>query len=261
MSALWRIRYGVAMAEARRVALVTGGAIRVGAAIVRALAAAGYRVWIHYNRSAGPAEALARELGPGCAGVVQADLAISGERARLAEQVLAAGGLDLLVNSAASFERGEFEERGDADLERVLAVNLIAPLSLVRALLPGLRRAEAGVVVNIVDLAAFHPWVGYADHCASKAALVMATRALAVELAPSPRVVGIAPGTVMWPEDDPRFADEGLRARIARAIPLGRIGRPEDVAQAVVFLAANSFINGVILPVDGGRLAAAAGEG
>ena len=247
------------------VALVTGGAVRVGRAIARALASAGYRVWIHYGRSADEASALAAELGERCVGTVAADLADTAARAALAARVCdregpAGGRLDLLVNNAASFERGEFSGRGDEDLRRVLEVNLVAPLSLTRQVAPALVAAR-GSVVNILDVAGFQPWRGYLDHCTAKAGLAMATRALAVELAPAVRVNGVAPGTVAWP-DDPRYAEgTEARARIVRAIPLGRIGAPEDIGEAVVFLARSGFVNGQVVAVDGGRLAAGGPSG
>jgi small subunit ribosomal protein S21 len=132
----------------------------------------------------------------------------------------AGGRLDLLVNNAASFERGDFRTRSDADLRRVLEVNLVAPVSLARGLAPALT-AASGSIVNILDVAGYQPWRGYLDHCTAKAGLAMATRALAGELAPAVRVNGVAPGTVAWPEDDPRFAaDSPVRAAILRAIPL-----------------------------------------
>lgn len=249
-----------------KIALVTGGAVRVGRAITRALAGAGYRVWIHYHRSEAAARELIAQLGAAGLGALKADLACEAERAAVAAQVSdragpAGGRLDLLVNNAASFERGGFAARSDADLRRVLEVNLVAPVALARALAPALT-AVNGAVVNILDVAAVQPWRGYLDHCTAKAGLQMATRALAVELAPAVRVNGVAPGTVAWPEDDPRFAvGSEIRARILRAIPLGRIGQPEDVAEAVVFLAASNFISGQVLAVDGGRLAAGGVEG
>ncbi len=109
-------------------------------------------------------------------------------------------------------------------------------------------------MVNILDVAAMQPWRGYLDHCTAKAGLLMATRVLAVELAPAVRVNGVAPGAVAWPEEDPRYAEGSeIRARILRAIPLGRIGTPDDVAETVLFLARSSFISGQVIAVDGGR--------
>lgn len=251
------------------VALVTGGAIRVGRAISLALAAAGYRVWLHYHRSAGPAAGVARELGDACLGPLRFDLADEAARADLVSAVLdpagpAGGRLDLLVNNAAGFERGPFAGRSDADLRRVLEVNLIAPVALARGLAPALVAAR-GSVVNLLDVAAYQPWKGHLDHCTAKAGLAMATRALALELAPAVRVNGVAPGTVAWPTDDERYAEGSpTRAAILRAIPLGRIGDPDDIARTVLFLASSGFISGQTIAVDGGRLAAGgqgAGEG
>mgnify|MGYP000703408834 CR=1 FL=1 len=248
----------------RPVALVTGGAVRVGRAICQSLAAAGYRVWIHHHRSSAAAAELAAALGPASLGTPRHDLADEPARAALVAAVTdplgpAAGRLDLLVNSAASFERGDFAARGDADLRRVLEVNLVAPISLARGLAPALAPA-AGSIVNIVDVAGYQPWRGYLDHCTAKAALAMATRALALELAPAVRVNGVAPGTVAWPEDD-RFAPGSpTRAAVLRAIPLQRIGEPADIARTVVFLAQSPFITGQTIAVDGGRTAASAPE-
>lgn len=243
------------------IALVTGGAIRLGRAISVALVAAGYRVWLHYHRSEAPAAELARTLGPAALGLLRCDLADEVARAELCRQVLepsgpGAGRLDLLVNNAASFERGAFAGRSDADLRRVLEVNLVAPVALARGLAPALRAAQ-GSVVNLIDVAGYQPWRGYLDHCTAKAGLAMATRALALELAPEVRVNGVAPGTVAWPEDDERFAEgSAARANILRAIPLGRIGEPADIARTAVFLAQSPFISGQTIVVDGGRLAA-----
>lgn len=236
-------------------ALVTGGAVRVGRAIVDALGQAGYRVWVHHCRSDPPA------VRGAITGTIAADLLVDAERARLCATVLAphgptAGRLDLLVNNAAGFERGAFVDRSDDDLRRVLELNLVAPLSLVRACVPALR-ATSGNVVNVLDVAGVHPWPEHLDHCTSKAALELATRALAVELAPV-RVNGVAPGTVAWPE---RMRDDAdARRRVEAGIPLGRIGTPQDVAGAVVFLASAPHVTGQVLAVDGGRLAGIAGR-
>lgn len=249
------------------VALVTGGARRVGASIVRALAQAGYRVWIHHHASQAAARTLAQDLGAARAVPIRCDLSDPRARGALVDAVAGPAGpfggrLDLLVNNAASFERGAFERRTDDDLRRVLELNLVAPLSLVRGLLSALRpspdaeRRTAGCVVNILDLGALAPWPGYVDHCAAKAGLANATRALAAALAPV-RVNAVAPGTVLWP-DDPAFAPgTAARRRIEARIPLRRAGTPEDVARALLYLAQAPYVTGEIHVVDGGRLAAA----
>ncbi|MEM7154012.1 MAG: SDR family oxidoreductase [Myxococcota bacterium] len=246
------------------VALVTGSAIRVGAAITTALAEAGYRVWMHHHRSGEAATqrhaSLSEASTPPPLGPVAADLMDEAQRRSLARTVTdpqgpAGGRLDLLVNNAAGFERGPFLERGDGDLRRVLELNLIAPLSLARACAPALQ-ARGGAIINILDVAGVHPWPEYLDHCTAKAGLLAATRGLAVELAPL-RVNGVAPGTVDWPAE----LDTPDRQRaIIDEIPLGRIGTPADVAAAVVFFAGSRHVTGQILAVDGGRLAAAGGR-
>jgi pteridine reductase len=247
-------------ASAAKVALVTGAAVRVGRAIAIRLAEAGHRVWLHCHLSHEQARELAGELGERALGVIAADLADPHARARLCATVLdpagpAGGRIDLLVCSAASFERGAFVDRTDADLERVLRTNLVAPLSLARALAGALAQ-RTGAIVNVGDVAGVHPWRGQLDHCTSKAALHFATRALALELAPV-RVNAVAPGTVAWPDDALHAEGSPLRDAVVAAIPLSRIGTPRDVADAVLFLAEAPYVTGTILPVDGGRLAAA----
>lgn len=240
---------------ASRTALVTGGAIRVGRGIVESLIAADYRVWVHFHTSQEAAAELKQTYGPAVAGLLQADLTQADDRHRLATSV--GPKLDLLVNSAASYERGSFEERSAADLRRVLDLNLIAPLDLVRQCLPALR-AAAGTVVQILDVGAMHPWPGYLDHCVSKAALKTATEALAVELAPL-RVNAVAPGTVDWPADGRAASAGAAGARVRANIPRGQIGTPADVGAAVCFLANAEHVSGHTLAVDGGRLAGIAG--
>jgi pteridine reductase len=254
------------------VALVTGGAIRVGRAIVETLATAGYRVWIHCHRSGQAAadlvETISRRGAPEPVGVVPADLTQGQQRRALTDRILdpegpAGGCLDLLVNNAASFEAGAFDTRSDEDLHRVLELNLVAPLSLTRQLLSALRvgssdEAGPGCVVNILDAGALHPWIGRLDHCTAKAALGAATRALAAELAPV-RVNAVIPGTVAWPQEG-FAANAQARARALAQIPLGRIGAPSDVGEAVRFMAQARHVTGQALVVDGGRLAALAGR-
>ncbi len=241
--------------DGARVALVTGGAVRVGRAIVEALLEDGYRVWVHCHRSTAEAEALAEEHAERIAGVLEADLHDDAARASVAVGV--GPRLDLLVNSAASYERGPFEDRTDADLRRVLDLNLVAPISLIRGCLPALRAAN-GAVVNILDLGALHPWTGYLDHCLAKSALKTATEALALELAPL-RINAVAPGTVSWPADGRAGPGTVAGARVLAKIPRGQIGTAHDVAQAVRFLATAPHVSGHTLTVDGGATAGIAG--
>lgn len=228
------------MPPPRRVALVTGAGTRVGRAIARDLARHGWTVAAHFHRHRPPRGlvALPADLsdpaGP-------EDLA-AGFRARFRR-------LDLLVCSAAIFQRRPLAETDAAVFDAHLGLNARAPLLLARALAPLLRRSR-GAIVNVADVGgALVPWAGYAAYCASKAALASLTETLALELAPRVRVNAVAPGTVLWPADYP----EAERRRLAARIPLGRAGRPEDVAQAIRYLAEAPFVTGAILPVDGGR--------
>lgn len=246
------------------VALVTGAGARLGRAIATGLSRAGYRVWIHHHRSAEAAAALHESLAHApehrpSLGCLPADLSDPRRRDALAEAVLdpagpAAGRLDLFVASAASFERGAFVERTDADLRRVLELCLVAPLSLARRFAEALS-ARRGAIVNLLDLGAFDPWPEYLDHCVAKAGLHAATRALAVELAPV-RVNAVAPGPILPP---PELGASGVEQLVAR-VPAGRLGDPGDVVEAVTFLARARHVSGHTIVVDGGQRAALAGS-
>jgi pteridine reductase len=224
----------------RRVALVTGAGVRVGHAVARDLARHGWTVAGHY-RSHRPR---------GLAAALQADLSLPDGPAALAAAFRARfSRLDLLVNGAAGFEARTLEETDAAAFDAQLALNARAPLLLVKALAPLLRRA-GGSVVNVADVGGgLVPWRGYAAYAASKAALVRLTECLALELAPAVRVNAVAPGTVLWPEGYPA----ATRRRLARRIPLLRAGEPSDVAGAVRYLADAPFVTGAVIPVDGGR--------
>lgn len=224
----------------RRVALVTGAGVRVGAVIARDLARHGFTVAAHYHRHA----------PRGLAAALQADLALADGPARLAAAFRERfDRLDLLVNSAAAFEALPLEETDAAEFDHQMSLNARAPLLLVKALLP-LLRAAGGSVVNVADVGGgLVAWRGFAAYAASKAALARLTECLALELAPEVRVNAVAPGTVLWPDAYPAARRRTLAARI----PLGRAGTPGDVAQAVRFLAEAPYVTGAILPVDGGR--------
>jgi len=234
------------------VALVTGGAVRVGRAVCLGLAEAGYDVVVHHRSSTADAEELAgriRDLGRRAA-LAAGDLR-EPEVARSVVDVARTtfGRLDLLVNSAASFRAGALLEADAAAWDDVMAVNVRAPHLLVRAA-ADLLRAAGGSAVNILDLSAFQPWTEHPVHAVSKAALAHLTRIQARALAPGVRVNAVAPGAVLPPEDYDEEATETLR----RMAPLGRLGTPEDVVRSVLFLAEASYVTGQILAVDGGRL-------
>ncbi|HWK90402.1 MAG TPA: SDR family oxidoreductase [Longimicrobium sp.] len=237
-----------------RAALVTGGAVRLGRAISLALARAGYGVVVHYNSSAGPAEAVCAAIRAesGQAVAIGADLARGGEVERLAREAVAAfGGLDVLVNNASVFPSERLEETDEALWEHTLAVNLKAPFFLIRHLAPALRERR-GVVVNLADLAGLQAWGAYAAHSIAKAGVVQLTRVAARSLAPEVRVNAIAPGTVLPPEE---MTEDEVR-RLAERAPLERNGSPEDVVRALMYLVEADFVTGETLVVDGGRLLA-----
>ena len=232
-------------------ALVTGGATRVGAAIVRALAAAGCDAVIHYASNAAGARELAAEIERGGrrATRIQADLTDRDAVGRLAEGALeAAGRLDVLVHNAANFERVPPEALTAEAWDRAMALNATAPYLLTLALAPALRAAR-GSVIAITCLSADRPWKNYLPYAISKGTLAHLVRGLALGLAPDVRVNGVAPGTVMPPDD---YKTDTI-AQIRRRIPLGRIGEADDVARAVVFFAENDYLTGQILAADGGR--------
>ena len=236
--------------------LVTGGARRVGAAICRRLHAAGASVLVHYRASALEANALQTELNArraGSASLAQADLLKLSAVNKLVELALEHfGRLDAVVNNASSFYStpvGEISERAWDDL---VGTNLKAPLFLAQAAAPELRKAR-GCIVNIVDVHAELPLTQHAVYTAAKGGLLALTRALARDLGPEVRVNGVAPGTILWPEDE-RWGDELARQRIINRTALKRIGEPDDIAKAVEFLLANApYVTGQVLAVDGGR--------
>jgi len=242
-----------------KVAIVTGGAHRVGKAIALALAREGAHIVVHYGRSEAAARSTVAEIKS--LGVralpVQADLHDPAQIDALFRAVDEEfGRLDVLVNSAASFVKQPFDTIGLDDWKDVLQVNLRAPFLCTQRAARLMRRAErpAGepaLIVNIADLSGLYPWRGYAQHGVSKAGLIHLTKVSAYELAPEIRVNAIAPGAVLPPPGmDPRGETwQSLGARV----PLRRTGHPDYVGQTVVFLARNDYITGALIPVDGGE--------
>ena len=235
-------------------ALVTGGARRVGAEIVRHLHAAGASVAIHYHRSQSEAAALAAKLNSrrnGSSAVFPADLLQTDSLPSLVQAVVARfGSLHLLINNASSFYPTPFATITAAQWEDLYGTNLKAPLFLTQAAAGELRRAR-GLVVNIVDIHGLRPLPDYMVYSTAKAALIQLTKALARELAPEVRVNGIAPGPVLWPEAG---MDAAQQQEIIARTPLQRAGSPADIARAVRFFATDApYITGQILAIDGGR--------
>lgn len=236
--------------------LVTGGARRVGAAIVRALHGAGARVVVHCHTSRAAADALVAELQaarPASAALVQGDLADVASLPALVEEAASRfGRLDGLVNNASGFRATPFATLTPADWEELAATNLRAPMFLAQAAAPHLARRH-GAIVNVVDIHAERPLRGFTAYTVAKAGLAGLTRSLALELAPDVRVNGVSPGAILWPDADDAFPP-AERARITAQTPLARTGRPEDIAGAVKYLLLDApFVTGQVLAVDGGR--------
>lgn len=208
-------------------ALVTGGTGKLGSAVVERLRAEGWQV-----------------AAPGSS---RGDVAVgSSAQALVAAAVEELGGLDVLVNAAsAGFEPKPFEEVTEEELDLALGATVKGSFLVTQAAAPHLRSSR-GLVVMVEDVAAYQPWPSFSAHCAAKAAQAMLTRVLARALAPDVRVVGVAPGAVaVAPEQEERRAAESV---------LGRVGSPDDVAEAILYLARASFVTGTSVVVDGGRL-------
>lgn len=243
------------MDEDHRVALVTGGARRVGAAIVAALHAAGCRVAIHCRTSRDAAQALADRCNatrPGSACVVHADLLDTARLPLLVNAVIERfGRLDFLVNNASGFHPTAVGQITEEDWTDLVGSNLKAPLFLIQAAAPHLV-AQHGAIVNLVDIHAERPLAGYPVYSLAKAGLAGLTRSMAIELAPHVRVNGVAPGPIAWPEDDQFPTAE--RERIVAHTLLKRTGSVDEIANTVRFLLLEaSYVTGQILAVDGGR--------
>jgi pteridine reductase len=233
------------------VVLVTGAGRRVGRAIALTLGARGMHVVVHFNESRAGADETARLItaAGGQAIVEQADLTNVDSANDLVDRAVAwRGALAALVNSAAIMLRTPVGETAASDWDTMFAINVRAPYFLSQRAAPALA-ASRGAIVNIADLAAFESWPAYVPHGMTKASIVQMTRAMASALAPDVRVNAVAPGVVLLPEGWSEEAAEHLRS----TTPLRRLGSPEDVAQAVVFLLQSAYVTGEVIRVDGGR--------
>jgi len=234
-----------------RVALVTGAGKRLGRAVALRLANEGADVAAHYGKS----EAEAREVVAEIEKLGRRSAAFSAELTDVAAiQKLVQGvasrfaRLDILVNCAANFLETKFGETNEATWDASLDTNLKGPFFCAQAAAPHLAKSGRGVIINFADIGGMLGWTEFLPHSISKAGVIMLTRILAKELGPAVRVNAIAPGTITMPGDPPEWQTDFIR----RA-PMKRTGRPEEIADAVIYLITAEFVTGQVLVVDGGR--------
>lgn len=243
-------------------AFITGGARRIGAVIVRTLHTQGMNVVFQYRESGEEAGRLADELNekrPGSVHALRADLLKTGEIPALVEEAVAIHGrLDAVVNNASLFYPTPLLTLSEADWTALMDINAKAPLFIAKAAAPSLAlsfagngTAPGGCIVNIADIYGTRPLAEHPIYCAAKAALIMLTKSLARELGPAVRVNAIAPGAILWPAQG---MDEAREAALIARTPLGRMGQPEDIARAVLFLIRDAvYCTGHVIVADGGR--------
>ena len=238
------------------VALITGGARRIGATVAKALHQHGYNIVLHYRNSQAEALELVNTLNcerAASAVAWHADLNQQGDIERLAQQALGQWQrLDLLINNASSFYPTPLDSATQEEWDELLNSNLKAPFFLAQAVVAALRETR-GAIINIADIYAERPLKNHPIYCAAKAGNVMLSKSLAKDLAPLVRVNGIAPGAILWPEQESEL-NETSKLKIIDKIPLSRQGSAEDIARTVLFLAKDApYITGQIITVDGGR--------
>ncbi len=241
------------MTDTPKVALITGAAQRIGKQTAIALHNRGYNIVIHCRHSTENAIRLVSELNvlrQDSAKYVQADLLSIDELKRLAAAAKSAfGRLDMLVNNASSFYPTAIDDVDESIWDDLMGSNLKAPFFLIQQLKDELEKNK-GNVVNMVDIHADRPLKDYPVYCIAKAGLVMLTKSLSRELAPNIRVNGIAPGAILWHENE---LSEQDKQQVLSEIGLKRLGSPEDIAQAIVYMSEAPYVTGQILAVDGGR--------
>lgn len=233
-------------------AVVTGASKRIGAVLAHTLHAAGFDVLLHYHRSETATRTLADQFNarrPDSARIVSADLTRNDAATRIFAQARAfhPTGATVLVNNASTFFRTPLADVQPDQWEDLRRTNLDAPLWLSQAFS---QQTERGVIINLTDAMVPSGIAGFAPYAAAKSGLMNLTRSLAAELAPGIRVNAVSPGSILWAHPEP---DDAQKAAHLASIPLGRLGSPEDIADAVLFLIRARYITGQVLAVDGGR--------
>jgi len=235
-----------------KVALVTGGAVRLGRALALSLAEQGVRLLIHYGSSAGPAQATISQVKTmgGEALALQADFRQSGAAARLLDRAVEHfGQLDILVNSAAIFGAGDLSDTTEENWDKHFAINLKSPFFLSQAFAAHVGQERRGHIINIADWRALRPGPDHLTYTLTKAGLVTMTQSLALALAPNIQVNAIAPGAILPPPDK----GEDYLEKLGQALPLQRSGSPEEVSKAMLYLLQSDFVTGELIFVTGGE--------
>lgn len=239
-----------------KVALITGGAKRIGACLSRSLHQQGFNIIVHYRHSEDQAKKLVADLNQqreNSAIYLQASLDDLEQIQQLAQDAVQCWGrLDVLVNNASSFFPTKMGSTTEQHWDELFSSNLKGPFFLAQALKEELKR-QSGCIINLIDIHAQRPLKEHSVYCMAKAGLAMMTKSLARELAPDIRVNGISPGAILWPEGESEVA-QAQQDKILQRIPLARSGSETDIVQTALFLIESApYITGQIISVDGGR--------
>lgn len=233
---------------------ITGGAKRIGASIANYFHAKNFKIFIHYNKSKEEVNKLSQELNEkenGSCKILQADFSLKDSVSNTIEQFYSLSDrIDVLVNNASSFYPTPIQEASEEQWKNLLDTNATTPLFLIQGFQKGLQES-GGSVINISDSLASKGIKNYSLYSSAKGALETLTKSLAKELAPEIRINAVAPGAILWPEDEE--INEETKNSILEKVDLRRIGDPKDIASAVYFLTQASYITGQVLKVDGGR--------
>ena len=235
-----------------KVAIVTGGAVRLGKALALALAKEGTRLVVHYGSSAGPAQETVRQIEAlgSQALAIQADLGQPSQAPSIVDRAVARfGQVDILVNSAAIFKPGRWDDTTEENWDQHLSINLKSPFFLSQAFARHVGRERPAHIVNIADWRGVRPGTDHVAYTLTKAALIAMTRSLALALAPNIQVNAIAPGMILPPPGK----DQAYLQRWAHQIPAQRVGSPEEIAKTLIFLVHSDFVTGDLIHVTGGQ--------